>query len=121
MNQEQDNNFNEVQHVDAVTDNGDISWLCPNCHTINQADKCVICGYVRKFKPVSRNFAINPWMVCSIVLIVLLLFSFCLLIGNASGDERNSGPSKELTSFTSKINKCGLLPQITDFLTTGFK
>ena len=59
---------------------GNFSWVCPKCHTINNADICCCCGFKRK--TVRRK---NPWKIVSIILIVVLaLLIFVIFSGGGS-------------------------------------
>lgn len=67
---------------------GSFSWVCPKCHTINNAEICCCCGFKRK---IYRRK--NPWKIVSIILIVVLVL-LILGIFSAGGSESDVDASQ---------------------------
>ena len=69
------NDAQDSQESKNITGNEVISWVCPKCQTINRENKCIVCGYTVKMRPVSRKWNTGFFKFIPVVLVVLLLLA----------------------------------------------
>ena len=90
-------------HENQQSQSGNFSWVCPKCHTINNAEICCCCGYKRKIK--RRK---NPWKIVSIILILLLVLFLGIFSGGGSESDDTAKPTaaSDKVSVESKGSAC---------------
>lgn len=85
------------------------SWVCPKCYTINQTDRCVTCGFVRKINRNLWDFLQNQLSTRRGLVIVLGVLVLILLISSGGSISCLFGHDYQPETCTApkSCSKCG--------------